>query len=406
MTRSVILVSNGPGELQTWVRPVLDELRARDPELTTVVSLIPCQFASGSETRIAATFGADFVTAPAEAVRFLAGAGRPEAFRGDTGAVVSLGGNTRMAIGIGRRLGFATYRYSFIPFWHPGLRKLFVHDEKALLKARLLGAPGPRLGNIGNLVADAMAAAVPLPRRGDPDILIVPGSRDRYVRAVLPLMIEVVERLARVHPGAGFGWPVSRLLSEAAIDDAIAGTGTETIGGYGGRREGDAVITPAGVRIAMIPEQERYRAMKAADYAITIPGTNTLELGIARVPALVVLPLNKPEIIPLEGPGHWLSLLPFVGTPLKRQAVRLFTQRLRYPVSLPNQLAGEELMSEVKGIVTPEQVAGLALADLADPERLGHRRERMAATMPAPGAAARLVDEVLAGLAAGGQARP
>ena len=76
--------------------------------------------------------------------------------------------------------------------------------------------------------------------------------------------------------------------------------------------------------------------MRAADLAVTIPGTNTLELGIAGVPSLVLLPLNKPEVIPLEGPGHWLSLVPGVGTTLKRQAVRLAAPR--FPVALPNLL--------------------------------------------------------------------
>ena len=57
MADDLVLVSNGPGELYTWVRPVLAELRRQAPERRVSISLIPCQFASGHETKIAETFG-------------------------------------------------------------------------------------------------------------------------------------------------------------------------------------------------------------------------------------------------------------------------------------------------------------------------------------------------------------
>jgi lipid-A-disaccharide synthase len=398
MNGTVILVTNGPGELQTWVRPVLHELQQTAPQLRTVISLIPCQFASGGETRLAATFGASAVTSPDEAVRFLAGGSRPAAFAGERGVVVSMGGNTRMAVRLGRRLGFPVFRYSFIPFWHPGLKKLFVHDDSAVRKARLLNAPAARVQNIGNLVADAMRLAAPLPAAGSPQLLIMAGSRDRYTRAVLPLMLEVIDNVYRVWPQARFRWPVSRLLSSEAVAEAISASGKESIGGIKGIREGDTVTTPSGARVELISENERYGAMLGSDLALTIPGTNTLELGIAGVPAVVMLPLNKPEIIPLEGPGHWLSLLPFIGIPLKRQAVRLFVERMAYPVSLPNQFSGEDLMTEVRGILSAAQVTDAVLEQLADAEKLGRTRARLLETMPKPGAAASLVAELLRSL--------
>ncbi len=396
MPGKIVLVSNGPGELQTWVKPVLKEVKRQAPELETVISLIPCQFASGNETGIARTFGADHVTSPAEAMRALAGGGQGGPLSGTAKAVIGLGGNTRLALGLGRKLQAPVYRYSFVPYWHRALSKLYVHDESARRKARLLGAPASRLDNIGNLVADAVAGSEPAARTGSPQILLMSGSRDRYVRAVLPLLLAALDMAAQELKDMVVTWPVSRLLSEEALADAIAATGREVIGGYGGVREGDVIVLRGGLRVRLVREEERYSYMKAADLALTIPGTNTLELGLAGTPALVILPMNRPEIIALEGPGHWLSLLPVVGTPLKRQAVRLFVNHLNYPVSLPNQFTGENLMTEVKGILSAEQVAELLLNELSDPEALRARGERLLATMPQPGAAERLVREVLA----------
>ena len=401
MAEKVILVSNGPGELQTWVRPVLTELQRQAPEVETVISLIPCQFASGNETRIAATFGADHVTSPAEAMRVLAGTSRDGPLSGTAGAVIGLGGNTRLAVGLARKLEAPVYRYSFVPYWHRALRKLYVHDQSALRKARLLGAPAARLEVIGNLVADALAGTEAAAVSGGPNLVLLAGSRERYTKAVLPLMVAALDLVAAEHPGLQVTWPVSRLLSDEAVAEAIAATGPEVVGGYGSVREGDELVTAAGLRIRLVPDTDRYAWMKAADLALTIPGTNTLELGIAGTPAVVILPLNKPEIIALEGPGHWLSLIPVIGTPLKRRAVRAFVERLNYPVSLPNQFSGENLMTEVKGMLTPESVAREVLAALADRQELERRSARLLETMPAPGAADRLVSQVLAGMRAG-----
>lgn len=391
-----VLVSNGPGELYTWVRPVLAELRKNHPEVKISISLIPCQFASGHEAELAETFGADVVTAPGDYLRFAALGRLPAGLGAPRGFVLSLGGNTGMALKLAAKLGYPAYRYSFMPYWSPKLRRLFVHDEKAHRKARLLGAPTGKLTRVGNLVADAVELAEPVEEKGNPHMLLIPGSRDGFAVHLIPFIIALADELGQRYPEARFVWPVSRLLQEKTLTDGIAGLERATLGGRAGRREGSAVLTPKGVRLELIPEEERYAHMRAAELAVTIPGTNTLELGLAGVPSIVLLPLNKPEAIPLEGPGHWLSLLPFVGVPLKRQAVRLAAPHL--PVSLPNSLSGEELMVELKGKITLEQVLAEAVKLLEAPEERARRKERLHATMPEPGAARRLVGSILADL--------
>lgn len=389
-----ILVSNGPGELYTWVYPVLSELRRSHPELRTTISLIPCQFAAGSEARIAATFGADGVTTPADFLRFVGTGKRPDAYGGNGGFVLSLGGNTNMALQLGDKLGYDSYRYSFVPYWHNKLKRLFVHDDKAWRQARRLGAPEERLELIGNLVADAVQQAAPSHDKGTPHIYLNAGSRDEFAVHLIPFMIAVVDALAQEWPKARFVWPVSRLLQDETVAAGIAGLEKATLGGMAGRREGDIVLTPAGGRLELVSEAERYAQMRAADLALTIPGTNTLELGIAGVPGVVILPLNKAELIPLEGLGHWLSLIPLVGKPLKRHAVKLAAPH--FPVSLPNNLSGEDLMVELKGDISLEQVLPPMRELLNDPQDLAERRARLLAIMPQPGAAAKLVERIMA----------
>jgi hypothetical protein len=391
----VVLVTNGPGELYTWTQPVLRVLREVDKNIRVVISLVPDQFTSGNETAIAESFGADAVTTPKEFLTYITTGIKPEGLSGGKGVVIGLGGSVQMTLQLAKRLNYPAYRYSFNPDWNRGLRKLFVHDERTFRNARLRGAPKERLGLVGNLVADAVQQSSRLENPGRPHILLLAGTRDAFSVVLIPFIIGLAELLGKELPNAKFAWPVSRLLKAETIEAGIAGVEKDVLGGLAGRREGDTIFTPNGAAIHMISEAERYAHIRAADIAVTIPGTNTLELGIAGVPSVVMLPLNKPEVIPLEGIGQWLGLIPGVGTFIKRRAVKLFVEGLKLPVSLPNRLSGEDLMLEVKGNVSVEQIAAAMFSLLKNPSDLSKRRERLLQTMPQPGAAKRLVESVL-----------
>jgi len=398
MAAEAVLVANGPGELYTWARPVLQELRRRRPDMRVAISLIPCQFASGHETDIARGFGADVVTSPAQYLRATATGGLPAGLgtARDEGAgfVISLGGNAGMAVSLARRLQRPAYRYSFEPAFDRRLRMLFVPDERTLRRARRGGAPASRVKVVGNLVADAVRLDAPALRPGAPHIVLFAGSRDAFSVHLIPLFIAVVDRLAAALPGARFVWPVSDMLTPETLAAGIGGRERATLGGVAGRRVGDRVITPSGAAIEMVPEGERYAHMRAADLALTIPGTNTMELGVTAVPAVVLLPLNRPEVIPLEGVGHWLGLVPLIGRYLKRYAVRLWVEGLSTPVSLPNRFSGEDLMLEMSGRLDPEAVADRTLALLMDESDMARRRSGLLRAMPRAGAASALLDAV------------
>ena len=398
--REVVLTSNGPGELYTWARPVLEAWRRAEPDARVSIALVPCQFASGAEADVARGFGPDHVTSAAQFTAAAALGRAPAGLRGGPGALVlSLGGGGAYAVALARKLRVPAFRYAFTPDLTRGFDRLFVSDDRILRRPRrwqALSAARTRRSDsrvevVGNLVADAVRSEDPVERPGRPHVLLLAGSRDAFARHLIPFVLAVADRLAPRYPDARFVWPVPGSLGEATVRDGIAGVERATLGGIAARREGDVVWTPAGARVEVVTESERYAHMRSADVALTIPGTNTLELGIAGVPTVVILPLNRPEIIPLEGPGHWLSLLPLIGVPLKRRAVRLFVEGLKIPVSLPNRFSGEPLMDEITGRIEPGAVAERLAGLLDDPEERARRRARLAATMPAPGAADRLV---------------
>lgn len=393
--REVVLVSNGPGELYTWTWPVLRELRHHAPELRAKIALVPCQFASGREAAIAERFGADLVTTPAQYLRNVPAGRAPPGLGAERGVVLQMGGNIALGARLARALGHPLHRYGFTVALHRRIERHYLPGPREAARARRLGTPADRIEVVGNLVADAVAATAPAAAPGDPHVLVLPGSRNEFARHLIPLMLAVVDRMGERWPDARFVWPVSRLLDEQTLTDGIAGRHADTLGGTHGRRDGSRILTPSGTVLEMVPEEERHAHMLSADAAITIPGTNTLELGVAGVPSLVILPLDRPELIPLEGAGHWLGLIPGVGRYLKRAAVRAWVQGLDQPVSLPNRIAGERLFEEVTGRMDADDLAARLTAWLRDEGELARVRSRLRETMPGPGAAARVATRLL-----------
>jgi lipid-A-disaccharide synthase len=137
--------------------------------------------------------------------------------------------------------------------------------------------------------------------------------------------------------------------------------------------------------------------MRRAKLALTIPGTSTLEMGFLGLPAVVLLPLHKPEAIPvpIEGLLHWIGLLPG-GRWLRHEIVRRLEARIPH-LALPNQYLGERLYPEMRGIFSPADVARSAL-EVLRPESQAYIRRRLAALEAKPGADA-LVEAVLSDIA-------
>jgi Lipid-A-disaccharide synthetase len=391
----IVLLSNGPGELYTWAGPMLRELRTQAPEVRVSLGLLPCPFASGHEERIARGLGFDAISSVTESLAYIAGGPKPGAFaKKANGLVIGLGGDVSFPGRIGSRLGYPAWRYSFEPYWKEGLEKLFVHDARTLEKARKSG-PQDKLENIGNLTADALAFQMPAPKLPGLDVLIMPGSRKFEVEHMLGVFAAAAEQIAQTVSGPiRFHWPRSRLLTEPMLEVARSGKKVLDLGGVSTRLEADFLVTPNGTRIQVADESDRYALMKMCDLALTIPGTNTLELGIANCPSIVALPLQKSELIPIENPLRYLEHIPIVGPRIKRRLVEIFLSRFEH-VSLPNMIADEAIQLELRGDVTPELIASHAQKLLEHPDELARIKSRLNATMPQPGTAAKLVARAL-----------
>ena len=52
----VVFIANGAGELNAYVRPVLEKLFDKSKEARAIIVIAPCQYATGRETEVAKGF--------------------------------------------------------------------------------------------------------------------------------------------------------------------------------------------------------------------------------------------------------------------------------------------------------------------------------------------------------------
>jgi hypothetical protein len=340
------------------------------PETEVALFFVPDDYATGREPDVArAMFPNAQVVTPREYLRFALGRNLPNAPR-DADIVLYLGGDLLHAVRVHARLGGTARAYKFS---RRRFRKLFerVYAVDAANAQQLegWGVPPERLSIVGNLAIDGALAEVQgafggPPPEADPGvppggILIMPGTRRYEVANLVPFFLQTCVRLRALAPELPVAFGLSPFTDVAELERALASGGHKKVWGARGcvteRPEGLA-LQPAGGGPAVPVVRDALRFAARAKFVVTIPGTKCIELAALGVPALVCVPLNAPEVVVINGPLQYVDRLPFVGTALKRALV--IGVDLRFPLTAqPNIDAGEMLMPELRGTLTPGFVA-------------------------------------------------
>jgi lipid-A-disaccharide synthase len=381
----LVLVSSGPGEVSNWAVPMARAAKAwaeaRGVPLVLSLILPPCQFASGQEIPYARRQGPFArILGPRSCLAVIAGIRRlPVSGRG---CVLHLGGDLWYTTTLARRLGFPAFAYVETDLVRRRARRferIFVPSQSLADALASAQVPRDRLAVVGDLRVDHLVSFRDLgavSRRGA-RVALLPGSRRWIVEGMLPFLLEAAEGM-RSHRGEiRFSLIASPFLTSAALARMLAP--------HRARLEGLEVD---------LVQDDRLRALAGCDLAITLPGTNTVELAILGVPMLVVLPLDRPGRIRTEGMSEWFGRLPGLGTAIKAAMAWRFARR-RQLVAWPNREAGRQLVPEMVGRIDPGEVARRALELLADPASLERTaRELRALYATPPGVAQRMLEEM------------
>jgi lipid A disaccharide synthetase len=405
----LLILTNGPGELTTWVRPTLAAIaNAFGVNLAQVrisIVLSPCPNASGSEMPIAQSYpGVDRVQGAADFWPFLLLGKTKENWDWRArGVVLFLGGDQIFPVLIGKRFGYKTVVYSEWDAIWPGLI-----DRYAVMKSTIVEkAPlkfQKKFTIVGDLMLEAGREAEASFQSTSETIGLLPGSKRAKLMQGVPLMLAIAQAIHAVRPTTQFVIPVAPTLSLvelASYAQASQNPAFALVEGVSGKLV-EATIpyleTPQGVRVMLHQTADRtppYNLLKQCQICLTTAGANTAELGALGVPMLVLLPTNQLDAMRAwNGIPGILANLPGVGTLFAKLINSWIIRRVGF-LAWPNIWAGEEIVPEIMGHLHPQDLADLTIDYLENPEKLATMRLALQSVRGETGAADKLAAIVL-----------
>ena len=413
----LVILSNGPGEISTWVRPVVAAWRSRPEAANARISVLlsPCPHATGREAAVAAAIpGVDRVL-PAE--RFWAfllwGQGdwdwRPQ------GVVLFLGGDQFFAVAIARRLGYRSVVYAeWDARWYRRIDRFAAMNSQ--VAAKVPAAYRAKIAVVGDLMAEAQAtpergtaALDPFVGPGEELVGLLPGSKAAKLQQGVPLTLAIAEAMHERRPQTRFFIPVAPTVALGELarwSDRAANPILDLVGGSSAVLvEPEAGLpylkTDTGLQVLLWQQFPAWEILRRCHLCITTVGANTAELGSLAVPMLVLLPTQQLDAMRAwDGLPGLLANLPGVGSAFAK-LINWLVLRQKRLFAWPNIWAGEEIVPELIGRLQPEAVADRALDWLEHPEQLAAVRSRLQSVRGEAGAAesiARIVAEELEAL--------
>lgn len=411
----ILILSNGPGEVTTWVRPVVKALRqelGNDHSIVRIsVVLSPCSNASGKEAAIALSYSeVDRVQEAKHFWRFLLSGKTFDNWDWcDRGVVVFLGGDQIFPVIIGRKLGYRTVVYAeWSARWYNWIDRFGV--MKPEVAARLPHKYAHKFTVVGDLMVEAaeenLDSHFPLSITASLKtelIGLLPGSKASKLAQGVPLCLAIAEYIYTKRPQTKFVIPVAPTLdlqTLASFADPQKNSITEIFGFDGASlivsknpKEKALLKTATGLTVELWQENPAYHLLSQCCICLTTVGANTAELGALGVPMIVLLPTQQLDAMrSWDGLPGLLANLPVVGTPFTNVINWLFLRFVRRKglLAWPNIWAQEEIVPELMGELQAPEVGEMVLDFLAHPEKLDDIRAKLRNIRGESGAAQKL----------------
>lgn len=353
--KDIVIITNSPGELSSWVRITIAKLKVTRPEIRIIIMLVPCPYASGKEEEIAKSIeGVDIVINPKEFVKFLFGIRLAKYAPAPFGSVVFLGGDFWHALIVAKKLRYPSVAYSMkASRWNKFFDYLGVQDEVIENEMAKMGFDKDKIVVVGNLMVeqakpteDKAQIAKKLGLAGSsPVVGILPGSRFYHVKESLPYYLKVAQELKEKFPAIQFLLGVSPFLSLKDLEECLSPSKSGLEGAKGSLLAQDGglfIKTDSGLSVRVLQGMQ-YDVINLSDLVLTIPGTNTVEIAALGKPMIVASTWRAK--IPRGGLTGFIGALP-LGSFFRKKLLYWILKRIKF-TALPNQIAKKEIVPEI-----------------------------------------------------------
>ncbi len=409
---AIIFVSNGPGELTTWVKPLAQELhkqvnlrpKAHNCSISLNLVLVPCPNATGKES-IAAKKWLLFEKIT-KAKNFWELLLKPKKFGAwpSQGLVIFLGGDQFWSVLLSARLGYLhmTYAEWIVrwPFWN---NRIVAMSESIVKK--LPRRIQHRCSVIGDLTADlTKTAKIDNPLPAGKWIALMPGSKSAKLKVGIPFFLDVADKISKSMPDCQFLIPLAPTTNIDEIKyfgsrkNPISKqyeSGIKSITKAKNEEARGILITKNSTVILIQEKHPAYSDLSQCDIALTTVGANTAELGSLNIPMIVVVPTQ--HILVMEAWDGFVGLI--ARLPILKWCLGLLISLMKLKnrgfMAWPNISAKRMIVPERIGHITTTQIAEETINWLNSPSRLLGQRQDLESLRGDKGATKKFCKQII-----------
>ena len=375
---AVVIISNGPGELSTWVRPVVDYLNKINDSSKNIdklnfsirLVLVPCPNATGKEYEVAKSWGKfELVTNAKTFWKLLI---RPYQYAKwpRKGIVIFLGGDQFWSILLAKRLGYINIAYAEWCARWPRWNNIIAVMNKNV-KKRVPPKYRYKCKIIGDLMADIIInKEVSLNLQENKLIALLPGSKKAKLSVGIPYFLEIADHIYNKNKNINLIIPVApttsinEYLFFQSNKNPISKLYSSKIKQIKNIKSSifDYVIeTSNNTKIYLINKHPCYEVLKKCDLAITTVGANTSELASLSLPMIVVLPTQHLNVMNAwDGIFGIIGKISFINQFFTFIIKNWYFKQKKF-FAWPNIKANKLIIPERIGNITPKQIAKEAL---------------------------------------------
>ena len=411
MLTDIVILSNGPGEVTTWVRPVVKALRQElgsdFNQIRISLILSPCPHSTGKEAAIALNYPE--IERVQDAKYFnqflLWGKTADNWDWHDRGVVIFLGGDQFFTLLIGKRLGYRTVVYAeWDARWYRWL------DHFAAMNSEVINKVPQKYHHkftvVGDLMADVMGKSAENGADKKEDLILglLPGSKSAKLIQGVPLCLAIADYLISLNPKIKFIIPVAPTLEletlarfansqqNSLINKLAWGSGK--LISNNAKQEPPYLLTSRGTKVNLITEFPAYTSLLKCQLCVTTVGANTAELGSLAIPMIVLLPTQQLDAMrSWDGIPGILANLPLIGSSFAKLINWLVLRKKRL-FAWPNIWAKSEIVPELVGNLEPQAIAQEIFHYLEQPQKLKQMRDRLLAVRGKPGSSKKIASIV------------